>query len=509
MDGFRLRDAARSVRARIVVSILLVTAIGMAVAGAVTIFVQRERVLAQVDVRLTQTADNIREAAATAPSGGAGPMTVRELLAAAMSRVVPDHNESTVGIVDGRAALVPASDVAFRLDRDDAFIDGVIANADPRRVVIGTTDAAPGTLRYVIVPVSVDGVDQTGLYVSAYNVSAELEEVRDAFTTYAVVVVLALFIIGLVGWVVSGRLLAPIRSLRETAARISGSDLSERIPVDGTDDVSDLTRTVNGMLDRLEHSFVSQRRLLDDVSHELKTPLTIVRGHLELMDANAPDDVRVTREIAINELDRMDTLVVDIGLLVKSGNPDFVRPGEADIAILTEMVHQKAAMLSGAHAWLLGETAEMHAVVDASRLTQAWLQLADNAAKYAPTFTAIEIGSTLVTDASGRPCLDLWVLDEGDGIPLEAQERIFERFARVQEGRGIEGSGLGLSIVRAIAEAHGGTVALNSTLGVGSRFAIRLDVAAVQARFTDAGIADGAGPEALLIAESQRAGRSA
>lgn len=481
MESIRLRDVARSVRMRIVVSILVVTALGMTVAGVVTIFVQRERVLAQIDTRLAGTADDIRLAATTGDADGGLPSSVRDLLNTAMARIIPDTNESTVGVIDGAAALVPAADLPFRLDDDPAFLARVLADARGGEVVVGTIDADAGTLRYVVVPVSIEGDPQTGLYVSAYNVSAELAEVRDAFTTYAIVAAGALVVIGLVGWFVSGRLLRPIRSLRETAARISVSDLSERIPVSGTDDVSDLTRTVNTMLDRLENSFLSQRRLLDDVSHELKTPLTIVRGHLELMDADEPDEVRATRDIAIDELDRMDNLVVDIGLLVKSRNPDFVRVSPTDIAELTEMVHQKASMLSGTHAWLLGDVAEVEASVDAARLTQGWLQLAENAAKYSATFTPIEIGSSVVTDAAGHPAVELWVLDEGEGIADDVQERIFDRFTRVQEGRGIDGSGLGLAIVAAIAEAHNGSVQLESTLGSGSRFAIRLPLASVDA----------------------------
>ncbi|MET0974370.1 MAG: HAMP domain-containing sensor histidine kinase [Leifsonia sp.] len=474
MEPSGVRGVARSVRARIVVSILVVAALGMAVAGAVTIFVQRERVLSQIDERLAHTATDIRQAAKSGDAAGVTPTTVRELLTTTMARVVPDHNESTIGVVDGEAALVPAADLPFRLDDDPSFLARVLPEARRDTAVVGTADTSVGTLRYVIVPVSVEDDPEEGLYISAYNVSAELEEVRDAFTTYAIVAVGALVVIGLVGWFVAGRLLRPIRSLQETAARISVSDLSERIPVEGTDDVSDLTRTVNGMLDRLEESFTSQQRLLDDVSHELKTPLTIVRGHLELMDAERPDEVRATREIAIEELDRMDTLVIDIGLLVKSRNPDFVRSAPTDVAELTEMVHQKASILSGTHQWLLGEVAGVTIDADTARLTQAWLQLAENASKYSDADGSIRIGSSLESDAAGRPCVDLWVLDDGPGIPPDAQVRIFDRFTRAQEGRGIEGSGLGLAIVAAIAEAHGGTVLLDSEPGSGSRFTIRL-----------------------------------
>ena len=109
--------------------------------------------------------------------------------------------------------------------------------------------------------------------------------------TYTIVALLALFTItALAAWQ-SGRLLAPLRTLRETAEEISETDLSRRLPETGNDDITALTRTFNGMLDRLEQAFVGQRQFLDDVGHELKTPLTVLRGHLELLDADDPAEV--------------------------------------------------------------------------------------------------------------------------------------------------------------------------------------------------------------------------
>jgi signal transduction histidine kinase len=141
-----------------------------------------------------------------------------------------------------------------------------------------------------------------------------------------------------VGWFVSGRILRPLRSLRRTAAGIGEDDLTTRIDARGTDEVSDLSRAFNAMLDRLQRSFDAQRRLLDDVSHELRTPITIVRGHLELLDPADPADVTDTRELAIDELDRMNVLVDDIALLVKTSRPDVLERLPVDVAELTEQV---------------------------------------------------------------------------------------------------------------------------------------------------------------------------
>ncbi|WP_236779176.1 sensor histidine kinase [Agromyces seonyuensis] len=390
-----------------------------------------------------------------------------------MERVVPDHNASTVALLDGQPALVPAADVSFRLDDDPEFLARVAGEADDERVVIGTAAAAPGILRYVIVPVHAPGDPSTGQYVSAYNLSAELDELSDAFAAYAIVAAVSLVVIGGVGWAVAGRSLRPIRRLRETAARISASDLSERIPVQGNDDVSELARTVDGMLDRLEDSFSAQRRLLDDVSHELRTPLTIVRGHLELLDPDSPDDVREVRELALDELDRLGDLVAGIGTLVKSRRPDFVARADVDVAELTAQVAAKAAAFDSDRLWRIGGTAGLRARLDPARITQAWLQLAENAARYATPATEVVLGSRVVRTPTGEQ-LEFVVADEGPGIPTAHRERVFERFARVAPGRGDDGSGLGLSIVRAIAEAHGGTASLRDSAAGGSEFVVRV-----------------------------------
>ncbi|QEE60876.1 HAMP domain-containing histidine kinase [Salinibacterium sp. dk2585] len=473
MSLHRFVDALRSVRSRILTSILLVTALGMTVAGSTAYLLQRERVVSSIDDRLTQTVEGLQFIADGGEAGQDSPTTVIDFLMQAMQRVLPAHNESTVGIIDGRAALVPSSNLSFRLDRDEAFIDRVVAESHPERVVLGTVRSEFGTLRYAIIPITIEGDAASGLYVSAYNLDAELLPITQAFRTYAVVAAVMLLLVGLVGWVVAGRLLRPIRSLRETANSITDTDLSRRITVVGRDDVSDLARTVNGMLERLEAGFLSQRRLLDDVGHELKTPLTIMRGHLELLDPEHPEDIAATRAIAIDELDRLTTLVGDIALLAKSRVPGFVNADQVAVADLTSTVFAKARMLSAAHEWALTARADARAQLDSRRVTQAWLQLAENAAKYSPAGTAIEIGSATSADDEGRATVDLWVRDYGPGIDPEQLDRVFERFTRADEGRGVEGSGLGLSIVAAISEAHGGT-AFAVSGGVGTRVVIRL-----------------------------------
>ena len=149
-------------------------------------------------------------------------------------------------------------------------------------------------------------------------------------------------------YVVSGRLLRPIRDLRDTARDIGESDLTRRITATGNDDLTDLTVTFNEMLDRLDSAFSTQRQFLDDVGHELKTPITIVRGHLELMDSTDVDEVTATRELVLDEMDRMGRLVEELILLAKTRRPDFVHLEPTDLGALTDILLDKMRGLATA-----------------------------------------------------------------------------------------------------------------------------------------------------------------
>ncbi len=189
----------------------------------------------------------------------------------------------------------------------------------------------------------VEGPDPDGAFLVAFLSGAERDEFRDTVETYAVVALLALLVVTLGAWSVSGRLLAPVRQLRATAQEITDTDLSRRIPVEGHDDISDLVRTVNAMLDRLDDAFATQRTFLDDAGHELRTPVTILRGHLELLDPYDHEDVTTTRELLLDEIDRMSRLVDDLIVLAKAGRPDFLRPAPTDVGALSDQVARQGA----------------------------------------------------------------------------------------------------------------------------------------------------------------------
>lgn len=441
---------------------LLLTAMGMLVAGGASYLVQRERILTGVDERLANAVDEVQFVVADVQAA-----TLPEVLTALVERLRPGSDETAFALVDSATAIVPGGEIDFHLERDAAFVDRILRES-AAGVVRGTVATSARAVRYVAIPVTLTGSDARGVFVVGVDVDARLAPLTDAFRTFAAVALLALAAVGLVGWFVSGRLLAPIRQLRDAAARITASDLSERIAVSGSDDVSDLTVTVNDMLDRLDAALTGQRQLLDDVGHELKTPITIVRGHLELMNPSAVGEVAATRELAVDELDRMANLVRDISDLAQAQGPRL-RTEPTDIAALTGRVRTKAVALSASHDWIVAQAVPVTAVIDPERITQALLQLCANAITHSGTAGTIEIGSAV---HDGR--LLLWVRDHGAGIDPRLQSAIFERFHRGVPGRGSTGSGLGLAIVSAIARAHDGEVVVASTPGDGARFTIEL-----------------------------------
>lgn len=462
------RPGGLSVRTRVLAAVLALSALGLAVAGSVVFGLQRGQINHRIDDSLRRSVEELH----TLADIGIDPETGQEftrgsqLVRTVMARTALAQNEGMVGVVDGRVALTANNSVALRLENDHELIEKIVAQPQTERIILTSIETGQTTYRAVAVPVQLSSDPAHSTFVLAFDYDAELRELGDNFRTYTLISLAALVLISGVGWLVAGRLLAPIRLVRETAKNITETDLSRRIPVSGNDDLSELSRSFNEMLDRLQGSMTAQRQLLDDVGHELRTPITIVQGHLELQDSHDPADVGSVRAVALDELDRMRLLVDDLVTLAGAERPEFVKPRPLEIGQLTDDVLDKARTL-GDRRWVVDSRAEHMWSLDPKRMTQAWLQLAANAVKFSPAGSTIAVGSRA---ASGQ--LRLWIRDEGAGIAPEDQGRIFERFARGANGTRAEGSGLGLTIVNAIAHAHGGRVELASAPGQGSTFTI-------------------------------------
>jgi two-component system OmpR family sensor kinase len=434
---------------------------------AITAFVLRETLLARlsadIDFELVQETSEVARLAsglnpATGQPFGDDAAGVYELL---FRRSLPDEGETFYAIVDRQPFMQTDAPVSLF---DDAEV--LAAWRAAMAPISGVTDTEAGPVRWRAAPLKA-GNPQPGVFAVAFYEAARRGQIDQTILLLLGVSAAVVLAASILAWVAAGRAIAPLRDLTATARGIDDSDLGTRIPVTGPDEVAHLTAVLNAMLQRLEVAFSSQREFLDDVGHELRTPITIVRGHLELLDDD-PVDRRRTIEVVLAQLDRMNRCVDDLLLLARAERPDFLHPGSV---ALGEFAAQVLAMVRplGDRDWrlVLGESGTVQA--DADRLTQAMVNLTTNAVRHTEPGEQIELGAAM-EGTHAR----LWVRDEGMGIAPEDQERIFRRFVR---GRGratnrSEGTGLGLAIVNAIAVAHGGRTELESVVGVGSTFSL-------------------------------------
>lgn len=458
------RRSGVSVRVRITATVAVLVLLALGTAGGIVYVIESQRLEQQTVEAVEQELDefDVLSTKGVDPDTSEPFADIKSLLRLFMERNVPDDDELLLGYHSGPLILAfPRDD---ELATDQAFLDEV----RPLVTSGGSTrlDTAQGPVLVTAQPVRQG--DEVGGLVVVVHLAEDRAELLDTMRTYATVAGLSLLLVTAVAFWQSGRLLAPLRTLRETADEISETDLSRRIPTTGNDDITALTHTVNGMLDRLEDAFTGQRRFLDDAGHELRTPLTVLRGHLELLDAGNPDDVAETAVLLLDEVDRMSRLVGDLILLAKSDRPDFVTPAPVDLAPLTEDALAKARAL-GERDWQLDAAGDAVLQADAQRLTQALLQLADNAVKHTRPGDTIALGSSYDGDAAR-----LWVRDTGPGVPPADREKIFERFGRSAVPDGDEGFGLGLSIVAAIVAAHDGAVTVEDADPPGALFVLTL-----------------------------------
>ncbi|GAA4668499.1 HAMP domain-containing sensor histidine kinase [Streptomyces chumphonensis] len=470
---------AVSARSRIVgwMMLLLIGALAVPTFGISVLW--RAELDRQVDVQLRAEADKLRAFARASrdPHSGDPFTTGAELLTAFMTVHHPAHNTAFFSIVEGRAHRRSPGPVPVRLDRDPEVVAMMADTTDPS---IRWLDTSVGRVRYGVVPVQVrrDPAD-TRLVLVAFRDRQLSRESQMAKTLLASGCV-ALLVAGAASWLVAGRVLAPIRLVRQTAERIGETDLTQRLTVRGNDDVAQLAEMFNHMLERLSHAFTSQRRFLDEVAHELRTPITVVRGHLELMDTADREASQQTRALLLGELDRMSRIVDDLLLLARAERPGFLTLGTTSLTDLVVDVVANAQGLGRRH-WQVAEVADAHVDVDAQRVTQAMMQLAANAVAHTTEADTIEIGSRL---RRGR--VVLWVADTGPGVAPEDRERIFHRFYQgdaASSGKASTGIGIGLALVDEIAQAHGGAAHVEDAAGGGARFVI--DIPASQPRTED------------------------
>jgi len=279
----------------------------------------------------------------------------------------------------------------------------------------------------------------------------------------------------LTGWAIAGSALRPVNELAETAQRISGSNLDLRLQGRGAnDELEKLIEAFNTMMDRLETNFDQIRHFSTDASHELRTPITIIRGQLEvaMMTARTPGDFRDAIATALQEVDRLSSIVRGLLLLSQAETGQIrIRNDEVSLSeIVAELGEQFTVVAADASVRLVVDAPSVGLVRgDRTHLERLVTNLLSNAIKYTNPG-----GSVHVQLAETDTHVTLSVSDTGIGIAAEHLPRIFERFYRVSAGETRKGLGLGLSFVSWIAKAHGGEVTVTSELGKGTAFLVQI-----------------------------------
>jgi len=457
----RLTASGRVMLAMTAVMAVAVTAL-VVVAYAVT----ARTLTAELDRALQREAAAFSAAVAGAPAGESLTEATRGYLTARTG---------------GEAGLSPILSVMFAGGRtvsnssiriEDAVPPGALSSTDGPPV---TSDLPLGTTTYraLVVPVTSQGV-RAGTFVAALSLDAAHETARRVSYTLAAAGLVAMALgVGLADWA-SRRALTPLRKMASDAAEVTHAQPGRRLTYDGPpDELGSLANSVNAMLARLENSFDDQRAFVADASHELRTPVAVIRGNVELLRQGVLSDesAEESLEQIENESMRMARLLDELLSLARleSGTMRAFQPLE--VSTLVDEVAARARALapreivieSGCEAWVEG---------DPDLLDQALVNIVRNAIAHTGDGGRIALACVVMPDA-----VRISVTDDGPGIPPEDLARVFDRFYRApgtQRKEGSGGAGLGLAIARRLVELHGGTISAGNAKPRGARFLVDL-----------------------------------
>ena len=418
----------------------------------------------EVDEHLAREARELSLLAerATDPRTGSPITDPTQLLELYITRTIPDPNETMFVLSENLVFARTTDTPAVRLDLDVNFLN-LVYQADS--VQFGDWETEVGNARYVIVPVTSE--QSSGALVAVIFSDLDAAPIRELLLRFALIALFALVGMVALGYLVAGRIFRPIQTLTEFASELGEEELDKRIPVtEVRDELDQLATEFNTMLDRIETAFQSQRQFVDIAGHELRTPLTIIRGHFDLMRAN-PAEAVTAMPIIQEELNRMSRLVSDLQTLTKSSAPEFVHLSAANLEEFAADLKSKIAAMTTRRVKVIGTTGSWQ--LDSQRISQAVLQLVENATKYTPARAKI-----VVELRSEGNWLEISVSDSGPGVERELREQIWEPFVRGKDKQNVDGSGIRLSLVRAIARAHGGDATVSESEFGGAKFSLRI-----------------------------------
>ncbi|HWZ49946.1 MAG TPA: ATP-binding protein [Granulicella sp.] len=387
------------------------------------------------------------------------------------------------------SALLPRGKM-LRVSRAD---HSIVYQTDAMTAITSVTPASSEMLKQTV-EVSersfrtISRITRVGPYTFLIELAVDQTEYQELLMGLAWLLLLSIPIAGLLaaiaGHWMSGRALSPIHQITETANSIDARSLSRRLPLLGTGDELDrLSSTINHMLDRIATSYDRIAQFTADASHELRTPVALIQSNAELMLMEPTDAARIERGLSdiLAESDYMARLIADLLTLARSGVED-----SAICMELFELGQSVSAILPRARSQAMarGVTVEFMPhdrivpMEGSQRIVERVLMIfIDNALRYTPTGGKISIATW-----SSDQCCGFTVRDTGIGIAPADQERIFERFFRVDTARthGDGGSGLGLSIAKSLIEMHRGTIHVDSAIGCGASFEVAFPRADIQ-----------------------------
>jgi two-component system, OmpR family, sensor kinase len=497
---WRRRDAeqaavrpSRSLRVRVPLTAVLVFAVSLAVATLLAYQLLLQASRNDIDVVLDRERERFSTSMETLLDEEV--IALEEEAAAAARSVAaedPDAEPPDPEPVDGiealqRAArrylqLNPATESYWTIIRTQGSPPLASSNGPDELEPLFRADRLPeGTLgRRETIPSTAGDIRSSsapivlgGEQVGSYQIVAPLAPARaEALTSAglvaasaAVSLLIGAFLLTTALW----RSLSPLQGLAAAARSIELRRLHERVEVPDTEDeVGVLAGEFNSMLERLERSSASQTEFMASISHELRTPITIARGHLEMLRTVGRDDpsaLQETVEVVEDELQRMGRLVEDLMAIARSGMEGFVRPRDLELVAFFEDLELKIAGLKVDHV-RLEPPPPVIVSADPDRLSQAVLNLVTNAHLHTPPATRITVRAA---EAPGE--VVLLVADQGPGIPASIRDEVFAPFVRA--GDVPNSTGLGLSVVKAVVEAHGGRVEVDTGVH-GTRFELHL-----------------------------------
>ncbi len=438
-----------------------------AVLVVVTVVTERaitDRTLAGLQRDLSAEVGGFARATAGRTPGGLRPAATAYLSSAVLPR-----GEWLLVALPGGGQLGSAGSAALLTDR---ALRPLLAHP-PARTTTMTLSTSGRPLLVSVTPVTLGG-HPVGALVAAADLGP-LQGDRHRILWLVGAEALVALVAAVAGsYLLLRRLLRTVGHMTSTADAVGSGDLDQRLGDPGTgDELAQLAATLDTMLDRLATALESQRRLLSDVSHQLRTPLTVIRGHLEVLarvGADDPAEVRQTTAVVVAEVDHVQALVERLLLLGRALEPDFLDPEPLDLRTAMAELGEAARVLAGRRQVVVEETPDLLLEVDRTKLRGALLNLVDNAVR------ATGPDDSLVLWASRDGCsgeVRLGVDDTGPGIDPARREAVRGRFAR-PGAVDREGSGLGLAIVTAVAEAHGGRLELGTAPSGGCRAEIVL-----------------------------------